>query len=157
MLKKTFTYKDFAGEERTEDFYFHLSKSELTELELGIKDGLTGLLKQIIATEDVNGIAQIFKKIIVMSYGERSADARHFYKVDVEGHPLSRNLLSSPVFDDLFMSMFTDAESVADFIKGVMPEDVATEVEKQMAADKDEPEAKPMAVVQAVAQTPPSA
>ena len=32
MLKETRTYKDFDGKERTEDFYFNLSKAELMEL-----------------------------------------------------------------------------------------------------------------------------
>ena len=33
MLKKRIKYKDFNGEERTEDFYFHLMESEIAELE----------------------------------------------------------------------------------------------------------------------------
>ena len=34
MLKKTIKYTDYNGEEQTEDFYFNLSKAELTEMEL---------------------------------------------------------------------------------------------------------------------------
>ena len=34
MFKKTITYTDFNGNERTEDFYFHLSKAELAEMDL---------------------------------------------------------------------------------------------------------------------------
>lgn len=146
MLKKTITYTDFNGEERTEDFYFNLSKSELTELELGIKDGMSGLIKQIVATEDVSGIAQIFKRIITLSYGERSADGKHFYKTDPEGYALSRNLLSSPVFDHIFMGLFTDALSVANFIKAVMPDDLVAEIDAKMKEEEDEPEARPMVV-----------
>jgi hypothetical protein len=149
MLKKTVTYKDFLGEERTEDFYFNMNKSELTELELGIEGGMSGLLKQIVVTEDINGIAQIFKKIILLSYGERSADGRYFRKVDLDGHALSNNFVGSPVFDDLFMGMFTDALSVATFIKGVMPEDVVAEMDAKLAEDKDAPEARPMVVQEA--------
>jgi hypothetical protein len=150
MFKKTFTYTDFNNEERTEDFYFNLSASEITEMELGLDGGMSGIIKGIIATEDVSGIAQLFKKIILLSYGERSLDGKHFFKVDPEGHPLSRNLISSPVFDQLFLGLFKDALSVADFIKGVMPPEVVAEVEAKMAAEKDEPEGKPMAVVQEV-------
>ena len=41
MLKKTITYTDYNGAERTEDFYFNLSKAEITEMEMGVKGGLT--------------------------------------------------------------------------------------------------------------------
>ena len=34
MLKKTITYTDYNGSERTEDFYFNLSKAEIMEMEL---------------------------------------------------------------------------------------------------------------------------
>ena len=31
MLKKTITYVDYNGNERTEDYYFNLSKAEIME------------------------------------------------------------------------------------------------------------------------------
>ena len=31
MLKKTYVYTDFNGVERTEDFYFYLSKTQATK------------------------------------------------------------------------------------------------------------------------------
>lgn len=34
MLKKTVTFTDYNGTERTQDFYFHLSKAEITEMEM---------------------------------------------------------------------------------------------------------------------------
>ena len=33
MLKKTIEYVDYNGVERKEDFYFNLSKAEVTEME----------------------------------------------------------------------------------------------------------------------------
>lgn len=40
MLKKTITYKDYNGVERTEDFWFNLNETEITEMELGVHGGL---------------------------------------------------------------------------------------------------------------------
>ena len=40
MLKKTITYNDYNGVERTEDFYFNLSKAEILEMEMGTSGGL---------------------------------------------------------------------------------------------------------------------
>ena len=49
MLKKTITYTDYNGTERTEDFYFNFSKAELLEMELGTTGGLTKSIENIIA------------------------------------------------------------------------------------------------------------
>lgn len=40
MLKKTISYTDYDGNERTEDFYFNLSKAEIIEMELGTAGGM---------------------------------------------------------------------------------------------------------------------
>ena len=37
MLKKTISYTDYDGNQRTEDFYFNLSKAEITEMELSME------------------------------------------------------------------------------------------------------------------------
>ena len=47
MLKKTITYTDFDDNERTEDFYFHLSKAEIAEMELSENGGLVKLIGKI--------------------------------------------------------------------------------------------------------------
>lgn len=48
MLKKTVTYTDYNGVERTEDFYFNLSKAEVTEMELSVDGGLAQMLENIV-------------------------------------------------------------------------------------------------------------
>ena len=40
MLKKTITYVDYNGTERTEDFYFNLTKAEILEMELSTEGGM---------------------------------------------------------------------------------------------------------------------
>ena len=61
MLKKTIKYVDYNGKERNEDFYFNLSKAELTELQLSTEGDLSEMLKNIIATEDKPAIVKWFK------------------------------------------------------------------------------------------------
>ena len=53
MLKKRITYTDYNGEERTEDFYFNLSKAEIIEMAMGVTGGLTELIKKVMAKKDV--------------------------------------------------------------------------------------------------------
>ena len=52
MLKKTVTYTDYNGVERTEDFYFNLSKAEVTEMELSVDGGLAQMLENIVNSKD---------------------------------------------------------------------------------------------------------
>ena len=40
MYKKTVTYTDFDGVERTEDFWFNFTKAEITEMQLMTDGGL---------------------------------------------------------------------------------------------------------------------
>ena len=52
MLKKTITYSDYNGNERTEDFYFNLTKAEVTEMELSVDGGLAQMLENIVNSKD---------------------------------------------------------------------------------------------------------
>jgi len=46
MFTKTINYTDFNGEERTESFYFNLTKAELAELNLTTEGGLQEVLRK---------------------------------------------------------------------------------------------------------------
>ena len=46
MYKKTITYSDFNNVERTEDFYFNLTKAELFELNFKYPGGLSNQAKK---------------------------------------------------------------------------------------------------------------
>ena len=65
MLGENIKYTDYNGVEREEKFYFNLSKAELMEMELGVAGGLSEILKQIIAAQDVPKIMDIFKKLVL--------------------------------------------------------------------------------------------
>ena len=47
MLKKAISYTDYDGNERTETFYFNLSKAEIIEMEMGTTGGMKNMLKGI--------------------------------------------------------------------------------------------------------------
>jgi hypothetical protein len=123
MIKETVTYKDFNDQEQTEDLYFHLSKSELVELELGMDGGLGAYLQTLVKSGKTSEILGTFKKIISDSYGERSLDGRRFVK-DPEK---TKEFLGSPAYDAMFMKLVTSEEAVTEFILGVVPADLITE------------------------------
>ena len=80
MLKKTITYTDYNGVERTEDFFFHLNEAEITEMEFSIRGGLTEMIKKIVAAQDTPTIIQVFKDLILKAYVEKSLDGKYFIK-----------------------------------------------------------------------------
>jgi hypothetical protein len=129
MLKKTITYTDFNGDEVSEDFFFHLSKAELVELELSYKGGLQEAIKRIVAAEDGKAIIAEFKKIILGSYGQRSDDGRRFIK----NQTLRDEFESTEAYSTLFMELVTDADKAAEFVRGVIPKDLVEETAKVVA------------------------
>lgn len=135
MLKKTITYTDYNGTERTEDFYFNLTKAELTEMELGTTGGLSEMIQNIVKAQDVPSIIKIFKDLILKAYGEKSADGKRFIKVNDAGVPLANAFAETEAYSQLFMELATDADAGAKFVNGIVPKDTAMEAEKHMAAN----------------------
>ena len=133
MLKKTFTYTDFFGKERTEDCYFHLSESKLAEMDLKTQDGWSEWVKEIVAAKDNETLVETFKKVILASYGQKSPDGRRF----IQTKELSEEFSQTPMFDQLFMSLVTDANAAADFFNGIVPEKVQKEAKKQGLEQKE--------------------
>lgn len=120
MLKKTIKYKDFNGNEREEDFYFNLMQSEIAELELSTVGGFTESIQKIIQTQDGPEIIKQFKKIILKSYGEKSADGKRFVKSD----ELSEAFSQTNAYSELFMELATDDEAASAFINGIVPDEL---------------------------------
>lgn len=133
MLKKTMTYTDYNGVERTEDFYFNLSKAELMEMELTTDGGYSNMVERIVNSKDFKSVVEVFKELLLKSYGVKSDDGKRF----VKSPELSAEFEQSPAYSDLFMQLSTDSDAAADFIKGLIPADLSNEVAKVM---KDNPQ-----------------
>lgn len=117
MLKKTITYTDFNGVERTEDFFFNLTKAELTEMELSTDGGLGTKIQSIIDAKDNKEIMRLFKTIILKAYGEKSDDGRRLLKSTA----ISEAFATSEPYSVIFMEITSDANVAASFINAVIP------------------------------------
>jgi hypothetical protein len=82
MLKKTITYQDYFGTTRTEDFYFNLSQTELSDMQMSVDGGLNVKLDQMIKAQDNKEIYNTFVEIVAAAYGEVSPDGKYFLKED---------------------------------------------------------------------------
>lgn len=125
MLKKTIKYTDYNGTERSEDFYFNLTKAEVMEMEMSTTGGLAEMIKKLVSTQDHPAIVKIFKDLILKAYGEKSPDGRSFLKKDKNGCPLSYNFEQTEAFSILFMELATDADAAAKFVNGIVPADMS--------------------------------
>jgi hypothetical protein len=123
MLKKTIKYEDYNGVERTEDFYFNLTKAELMEIEMSTVGGLTATINRIIAAQDAPEIIRIFKDLVLKAYGEKSPDGKRFIKTK----ELSEAFSQTEAYSILFMELATDADAAAKFINGIVPAGMANE------------------------------
>lgn len=117
MLKKTITYTDFNGVERTEDFYFNLTKAEIAEMELEVPGGMTTMIERITKTQDTPSLIKVFKELILRSYGKKSDDGRRFIK----NKELVEEFKDSEAYSELFMELATNAEAASAFVNGITP------------------------------------
>lgn len=134
MLKKTITYTDYNDVKRTEDFYFNLSKAELSEMELSVDGGYAEMAKKIAEAQNAPELVKLFKELILKAYGEKSADGRRFMKVDEKGNPLSIAFSQTEAYSELFMELASDADAAAIFFNGIIPADLSKQVSTQMGS-----------------------
>ena len=120
MLKKTITYTDYNGTERTEDHYFNLTKAELMEMEMSTSGGLAEMIQRIVAAQDAPAIIKIFKELILSAYGQKSPDGKRFIK----NQELREEFAQTEAYSQLFMELATDDKAAAAFITGIIPNDI---------------------------------
>ena len=129
MIKKTVKYEDYEGNQREETLYFNLNKAEIIEMQT------VGSLKnfqQIANSQDTAGVVEILKDLIVKSYGEKSADGKRFVKVR-DGRRLADNFVETEAYPELFMELATKPEAMEAFVRGIIPQSLLIEAEKQQA------------------------
>ena len=129
MLRKLITYTNYNGVERTEPFYFNLSKAELMEMELGVTGGMTEMLDKIIAAKDAPSLMKTFKEMIMKAYGVKSDDGKRLIKSE----ELSIAFTQTEAYSVLFMELITDDKAAADFANGIIPNEIQAEVATQTA------------------------
>jgi len=131
MLKKTVTYEDFDGNTVTDEFEFNLTKTELTEMNLAQDGGLDKFIEKIVKEEDQKKIYDLFKGLVVKAYGKRSEDGKRFIKSE----QMSEEFTQTAAFDAMMIEMLTseNAALATDFIKGIIPRDIAAQVSQNQA------------------------
>lgn len=126
MIKKTVTYTDYNGEERTETFYFHYTEAEILDMEMSEEGSFADRIQRIIDAKDTTALMKLIKKFVIDAYGVKSEDGRRFIKND----EVKAAFLESPAYSDIFMDMVTDDKLAAEFTNGVIPNTMKDRVAK---------------------------
>ena len=136
MLKKTITYKDFDGNNCTEDLYFNMTRVELTEFAFDMPEDIT---KNINDPKDMDveaagvkiaeklgskGIFQFVKDLVHKAYGVRSEDGKRFIK----SAKLSEEFSQTMAYDEFMMDLFSDDKKAADFVNAIVPAEMANQM-----------------------------
>ena len=122
MYKKTIAFTDYNGIDREEDFYFNLSKAEVTEMELSKEGGMSEYIKKISAAQNAPELIKLFKEIITKSYGEKSLDGKRFIK----NKELTEAFTQTEAYSELFVELASNADEAVKFVNGIMPKNMKT-------------------------------
>ena len=125
MFAKKIKFTDFNGNEREQTFYFNLTKAELTEMNLSKEGGLEAYVQRITNAADTPALANLFKELILKSYGEKSDDGMRFIKRDPQRGKLADEFEQTEAYSELYMELATNTDAAAEFINGLVPRDIS--------------------------------
>lgn len=129
MFKHTITYTNFNDEEVTETLYFHLSASEIADLQSTDDNPFNQTrLEQAVKNNNSKELYDIFKTLIKASYGEKSSDGRMFIKTDKDGHRLVDDFMLTAVYDEFFMELTSNEALCNKFISEIVPANLAERI-----------------------------
>ena len=115
MFKHNINYLDFNGNERSEDFYFHLSSPEVLRLEAKIGSDISTYTKAIADQQNLAELLDFMEEIILTSYGRKTTDGKSFIK----NEQLRNEFEYSQAYAELFEEVITNKELAAKFGAGV--------------------------------------
>lgn len=130
MIKKTVTYKDYNGVERTESFYFHFTEAELMEMEMSAEGGFAERIQRIVDAKDQASLFRIIKNFVLDAYGVKSDDGKRHMKSE----EIRRAFVETPAFSKIFMELAMDDKLAAEFVNGVIPADMAAQLKDKLPA-----------------------
>lgn len=124
MYAKKLTYEDFNGDQQEETFYFNLTQTELTEMQLSTDGGYTAKLQRILNKKNSPELSQVYKDFILSAYGEKSDDGKSFVKIDKFGHRLADEFVNTAAYDALMSEFYTDVKAAQEFLIMILPKKV---------------------------------
>lgn len=135
MITKSVKYEDYNGKTVVKDFDFHLNKAELAEIQFR-EDGSTfdDVIIKISKDEtNIRSVLDMIKEIVVASVGRKvTEDGVELFVKDDK----ARNaLVQTDAYSELLFELISDPQTVAEFVKGLLPSNLAKEYNKALSSD----------------------
>lgn len=118
MIKKTVTYIDYNGEERTETYRFNLNRVEVLDMQMTTIGGYTEKLQALIDAKNTAELYKLFKDLVLRSYGVISEDGKRFIKTD----KLREEFEQTEAYVTIYMELATNTDKAIEFINGITPD-----------------------------------
>lgn len=115
MFKHNIKYVDFNGNERKEEFYFHLSTPEVLRIEAKTGSTIEEYTQAIAERQDLSELLDFLEEIVLTSYGRKTTDGKSFIK----NKELRTEFEYSQAYAELFEELLMDQELAAKFGEGV--------------------------------------
>ena len=134
MLVKTIKFTDYDGQDREGTYYFNMNKAEVIMwLTTAGEYTLDKVLLRLAEEKNGKQIMETFEDLIHRSYGRKTLDGIGFEKSDT----LWKEFQQSEAYSELFVELVTDAKKAAAFVNGIIPSQMANEVNKTLMENKD--------------------
>jgi len=118
-------YEDFNGVKKEKTLYFYMSKTELVKASLNENNQLEEKLMSMAKEKNMKAMGKLFEDIVGLSYGIKSEDGDNFYKDEKIRYEFEH----SAVYDALFMKLLESTETAIAFIKGIIPQGAADNID----------------------------
>lgn len=116
MIKKTIKFTDLSGKDRSEDFYFHMNKAEVTLLTAQLGGDLNTAIEQLVAAKNLGAMIEFIQEMILKAVGARTADGTSFIKNDEIRHAFEY----SEAFAELFEELLMNPNAAQEFGQGIV-------------------------------------
>ena len=130
MYKTIVKFTDEEGNSKEKELRFNLTKAEIAKLQLSTEGGFDKHIQAIIDSKDNGKIIELFENLITMSYGQVDSTGEFYKDKDA-----ARRFLATEAYSELFMRLITDEKEQQAFFMGIIPRDLASQVEGQIKAN----------------------
>lgn len=120
MYVKEITYTDYDDVQRTEKFYFNLSKADFLRLEMEFDEGFADHAKKVVDSGNKKETFAMFEMLISMSYGIKDKTSNKFIKTK----DALNEFLASEAYGELLSELFSNASTLVEFFDGIMPREM---------------------------------
>lgn len=132
MFKKKVKFTNYFDMEVEKDLYFGLSESEIVDTNLTTYGGLENVIERITKEKDLPKLVELFKELVIKSYGEVSEDGNNF----VKSKEVKEKFIYSPAYDIIYMELMQSTDAAIEFVKGIMPKKYQGKLDETFKSDE---------------------